>query len=127
MALEGGSLIWPPPRVREQVVAAGLPAVNIAYVNAEAEPPEAAWPALQRAFAVFLLGAHLPDNGDAAAATSAAISAPRNHAHEDVSPRLPFSARPVVKKEVNIDSANAGARRPAVLPMMMWALNFWAC
>lgn len=60
-------------------MAAGLPAVNIAYVNAEAEPPEAAWPALHRAFAVFLLGAHLPDADGGGAA-----SAPGHPAREDV-------------------------------------------
>ena len=38
------------------VVAAGLPAVNIAYVNKEVEAPQAAWPALAQAFSMALLG-----------------------------------------------------------------------
>ncbi|BDA41918.1 Protein MON2 homolog [Coccomyxa sp. Obi] len=42
------------------VVAAGLPAVNIAYVNAEEDPPEQAWPSLAASFSAFLLGSHLP-------------------------------------------------------------------
>lgn len=42
------------------VVAAGLPAVNIAYVNADGDPPEDAWPSLAAAFRAFLLGGHLP-------------------------------------------------------------------
>ena len=48
-----------------QVVAAGLPAVNIAYVNAESEPPEDAWPALENAFSMFLLGGHLQEDAPA--------------------------------------------------------------
>ena len=38
------------------VVAAGLPAVNIAYVNKEVEAPQDAWPALAQAFSTALLG-----------------------------------------------------------------------
>jgi hypothetical protein len=57
----------------EQVVAAGLPAVNIAYVNAEGEPPTEAWPALVRAFSIFLLGS---PSAEAAAASSVAAILP---------------------------------------------------
>lgn len=45
------------------IIASGLPAVNIAYVNAEGDPPEDAWPALATAFARFLLGSHLAAGG----------------------------------------------------------------
>ncbi|KAK9810126.1 hypothetical protein WJX72_005196 [[Myrmecia] bisecta] len=38
------------------VVNAGVPAINIAYVNNEQAPPEDAWPALAAAFETFLLG-----------------------------------------------------------------------
>ena len=38
------------------VVAAGLPAVNIAYVNRETPAPHDAWPALTEAFSALLLG-----------------------------------------------------------------------
>ena len=38
------------------VVAAGLPAVNIAYVNRETPAPQDAWPALAEAFSALLLG-----------------------------------------------------------------------
>ena len=40
------------------VIAAGLPAVNIAYVNKEVEAPQDAWPALAQAFSTALLGSH---------------------------------------------------------------------
>ena len=40
------------------VVAAGLPAVNIAHVNKEVEAPQDAWPALAQAFSTALLGGH---------------------------------------------------------------------
>ena len=40
------------------VVAAGLPAVNIAYVNKEVEAPQDALPALAQAFSTALLGGH---------------------------------------------------------------------
>jgi hypothetical protein len=45
------------------IVASGLPAVNIAYVNGDGEPPDAAWPALAGAFRKFLLGSHLAERG----------------------------------------------------------------
>lgn len=38
------------------VVAAGLPAVNIAYVNRETPAPQDAWSALTDAFSALLLG-----------------------------------------------------------------------
>ena len=41
------------------VIAAGLPAVNIAYVNKEVEAPQDAWPALAQAFSTALLGGRL--------------------------------------------------------------------
>lgn len=44
------------------VVAAGLPAVNIAYINAEEDPPEQAWPSLAATFSAFLLGSNLPQD-----------------------------------------------------------------
>ncbi|KAK9868608.1 hypothetical protein WJX84_001848 [Apatococcus fuscideae] len=38
------------------VIAAGLPAVNIAFVNQETSMPEEAWPSLAEAYRLFLLG-----------------------------------------------------------------------
>ena len=55
-----------------QVVAAGLPAVNIAYVNADGEPPRDAWPALAHAFSIFLLGSDAPEDAAALASHPAA-------------------------------------------------------
>ena len=57
------------------VVAAGLPAVNIAYVNRETLAPQDAWPALTEAFSALLLGAEpqtvsAADEGKVRAGTS---------------------------------------------------------
>eukprot|EP00884_Botryococcus_braunii_P011070 jgi/Botrbrau1/19965/Bobra.0059s0081.1 len=59
------------------VVSAGLPAINIAYINGDELPPDHCWSALAEAFEIFLLGSHLE-----AAEAAADPDAPREYIGE---------------------------------------------
>lgn len=44
------------------VVSAGLPAINIAYINGDELPPDDCWSALAESFEIFLLGSLVEDD-----------------------------------------------------------------
>ena len=54
-SLAGGNLWRAAAAAFNTVVAAGLPAVNMAYVKRDVEAPQDAWPALTQAFSALLL------------------------------------------------------------------------
>ena len=54
-SLAGGNLWRAAAAAFNTVAAAGLPAVNMAYVNRDVEAPQDAWPALTQAFSALLL------------------------------------------------------------------------